>query len=490
MQVDFYKFKKRENSTKQPTGAAAASYQCVLKTPCSIVDPDMIIKIPAGASPDWPDYNYAHIPLFNRYYYVADVVADAGLWNISMKCDVLASYKTEIGNASTYVLRSAAAWNGNIIDEYYPIISGVTEHVTFQNSPWMQAARSDIDIETDGCFVVGLISTIPIVGSLVYYPAYGSITYRAFTRENLQKMVNFLLSNQAIGDNVNGFRDTVDVSIALQRAIIDPLSFIKSCTWVPVPYATITSQQETPDTSIWDFTMTGVASKALNNAMPYKTISRSIPITKHPDAATRGNYLNLEPYTKLSLFAPPFGLLNLDTTLAADETDVDLEFCIDLITGLGTLIVYIGATQTHYLKTQVGVPIQLSQVTNDIGGSIISGVGGFVAGAIGALTGNVAALFGGAAAMVGSVANAIKPNVSSMGGSGAFSDLRGMLSLIHEFRSQAPENLAEVGRPLCDTRQISTLPGYNKCIGDIPIDGTSGEQAAVKSYLEGGFFYE
>lgn len=484
MRVDFYQFKKRDNSTKRPSGSPAASYDCRLKMPVSVITPDITLAMNAGS---WPDYNYAYIPEFHRYYFVRDIIADGGLWSMRLSCDILATYKTEIGSSSLYVLRSASAWNGALVDEYYPIKAGVTESITFADSPWMQSARSDIDIETDGCFVVGLIAPVPSIDPLVYYPAYGSVTYRAFTRQNLQKMVNYLLSDTAMTDA--GF-SSGDCTIALQRAIIDPFSFIKSCTWIPVPYATITTAQESTDTYIWNFVMQGVGSKPLNNSIPYKLISRTINITKHPQAATRGIYLNVEPFTKLSLFAPPFGLLNLDTTIAADESSISLEFCVDLITGLGTMIVMIGAVQTHYLKSQVGVPIQLSQVTNDIAGGIMGGLGGFIAGAMGALTGNPAAILGGAAAMIGGVTNAIKPNVSSTGGSGSFSDVRGMLALIHEFRTPADENIAEAGRPLCETRQIKTLSGYVRCLGDVSIDGTAGEQAAVKAYLESGFFYE
>lgn len=483
MQVKFWKFTKKENSTKQPSGAAAATFNCRLKDPCSVIDP--VITVSVGPL-TWPDYNYAYISDFHRYYFVDDIVAVGALFEMHLRCDLLATYKTDIGSASLYVLRSASQYDGNLIDEYYPVKVGVTDVITEATSPWI--AGTEINIQTDGCFVVGLISWIPVIGDLTYYPAYGSITYRAFTRANLQKMVNYLL-NDAILDNVNGFVAT-DCSIALQKAIIDPLSFIKSCTWIPVPYTDITTAQETTNTNIWDWTMPGVASKALINDVPYITKTQQIQITKHPDAATRGNYLNIEPYTKLSLFAPPFGILDIDTTLAADETYLNNSYTVDLITGIATMIVKVGTTQTHYLKSQVGVPIQLSQITKDYLGTAAGGIGGFLSAAVGALSGNPLMVFGGAAAMIGSAVNAQKPNVSSIGGSGSFSEVRNKTALIHQFRYPASENLAEVGRPLCQTKTISSLSGYVKALGDVAIAGTSGEQSAVKSLIEGGFFYE
>ena len=53
------------------------------------------------------------------------------------------------------------------------------------------------------------------------------------------------------------------------------------------------------------------------------------------------------------------------------------------------------------------------------------------------------------------------------------------------------ENLAEVGRPLCQPKQINTLSGYIQCENaDCTISGTHDEAAKVNEYLNSGFFYE
>jgi hypothetical protein len=50
---------------------------------------------------------------------------------------------------------------------------------------------------------------------------------------------------------------------------------------------------------------------------------------------------------------------------------------------------------------------------------------------------------------------------------------------------------AETGRPLCKTVQIAAVPGYVLCKdGDVDAPATDQELAQIKSYLEGGFFYE
>jgi hypothetical protein len=47
------------------------------------------------------------------------------------------------------------------------------------------------------------------------------------------------------------------------------------------------------------------------------------------------------------------------------------------------------------------------------------------------------------------------------------------------------------GRPLMQTRTISTLSGFIMVQkGDVPIAGTSQEADEIRSLLEGGFYYE
>jgi hypothetical protein len=42
-------------------------------------------------------YNYCYIPVFKRYYYIVDITSvRMNVWEVSMRCDVLMSYKDEI----------------------------------------------------------------------------------------------------------------------------------------------------------------------------------------------------------------------------------------------------------------------------------------------------------------------------------------------------------------------------------------------------------
>ena len=110
-------FSKRINSTKQPSGGQDISV--VLKHPTSVVNPSFIIS----------DFNIAwnYISWGNRYYYVSDIIIlTATQAEYICELDVLATYKTVIGNSSQYILRSSAASDGTIVDAKYPAKSSPT----------------------------------------------------------------------------------------------------------------------------------------------------------------------------------------------------------------------------------------------------------------------------------------------------------------------------------------------------------------------------
>lgn len=50
------------------------------------------------------DFNYAYIPDFNRYYFVENIeVMQNKIYNISLRCDVLESFKNDILESSGFV---------------------------------------------------------------------------------------------------------------------------------------------------------------------------------------------------------------------------------------------------------------------------------------------------------------------------------------------------------------------------------------------------
>ena len=153
MNVNFYKFAKKENSTAQPTGDGTV-ISCVWKTPSSIQAP--VIEL-TSSSP--PDYNYCYIASTGRYYFVTGTAYNAGVWELSLRVDVLASFKTDIGGTSMYFTRSASYQNDYIRDDLYPIQEQVS-----RSSNQIKAAT---DWST-GCIVVNVVNGSSNTGTTAY----------------------------------------------------------------------------------------------------------------------------------------------------------------------------------------------------------------------------------------------------------------------------------------------------------------------------------
>ena len=83
------------NSEKNKLGKSLSNlnvFSGSLKGETSVTNPVIIMELenPTG-------FNYAYIPEFGRYYFIDDMVSvRTGLWKISMKVDVLESFKNNI----------------------------------------------------------------------------------------------------------------------------------------------------------------------------------------------------------------------------------------------------------------------------------------------------------------------------------------------------------------------------------------------------------
>lgn len=472
--VRFWTFTKKYNSTKHPLTADATNYNCIIKDGSAIINPKIVLDLERTADPS--QLNYCRIPAFGRYYWVREWSFDKGLWTASLECDVLASYKTEIGASSLYILRAAGAYNGDIVDNLYPTKTGAYFSSDTITSPYADPA-------TGGCYIVGVVSKSGDFGSIRYY---------AVTRFVMARIMTYLIDNAV--DTANGFSAS-DASMALQKSIVDPIQYIKSVVWVPIDYADITGT-ETTRIELYEWSLTGPnPAKIITD--PRQIITANFTIPKHPDTAARGNYVNVSPYTLATLAFPPFGLIELDTTVLCSATTLSCIIDLDLITGSAILMTRANQITMNRISAQLGVPVQISQVYRDYMGAISGALGavGNIAGAVGSfMTGNVAGGVGaiaGVASGIGSSISALAPRANTIGSGGNYSVLRRSPSLHMQFNRPVDDDLTQNGRPLCEKRTINTLSGYMLIQdGDVPIAGTRTEGEQIRAFLEGGFYYE
>ncbi len=466
--VNLYTLPKRDNSTKQPTGTGV-EFSCVLKSGSGIMHP--VLSFDLGLTNDPSQYNYAYIPAFERYYFIEEWYFDRALWTATLKVDVLATYKTEIGNSSLYIMRAAGANDGNIIDTLYPAKTGCSYASNTKANPWQAS-----------CFVVGVVSADAAFGSMQYY---------GMTASQLRSLCLSLTDPEAIITESNNFLPT-ELSMGLQLSLVDPIQYIKTCVMLPVAKEEISGIDSDGAITTYRFISTapgmgGTGGKIHPTDRIYKNYT--FDIQKHPDTESRGNYVNSKPFTSITLTIPPWGCIDIDTSVTANASTLYVDVEIDPITGKGILVIKANNIILNRLEAQVGVPISLSSVTRDYIGAATSALGA-VGGAISGFMGNIGGFIG-AASGVGNAVESLMPRAQTIGTTGSFVSNRGEFRLDHQFFRPVADDNTHNGRPLCQVRQINTLSGYMLIQdGDVSINGTSAEDSMIRNYLESGFYYE
>lgn len=466
MQAIFYQFAKRTNSTKLPSGGQGFGID--LKAPCNIIDPE--IKIATQSDPT--GFNYCYLPTFSRYYWVKNWTYSDGLWNASLTVDTLASYRDQIGNSTEYVTRSSAQYDGTISDGLYPASAKVQSVTTAFQGGFAETISG-------GFFVIGLIAKAA--------NSIGAITYAVMTPTNAKKLSAKLLTDVSYLSI-----DNTEISDSLTKVLFNPYQYIVSCNYFPFDIAKLTAHLplvSSVDVGWWSIDVPCWILGADNNKLT-KSVSVSIP--KHPQAASRGGYCNASPYTDYTIFLQPFGVIPLDASKLWGAVTLSIQYMVDLFTGDSILRIFTDANQlVHETTAQLGVPIQLSNITFDIP----SGSGLLQTGVAAAFGGLQAALSGGSFSDVGNgilnAAQATNADVASKGATGSTIAFDSVPYMVARFKILVDDNNDDHGRPLCQRVLISSIPGYIMVDDpDIALAATAEEIDSVKSYMKNGFFYE
>ena len=191
MQITAYNFAKEPNSTKQPIGGR--NITCTLKDDCSIMHPVFLLN-------GW-QMTDNYIKWGSRYYWIEDIVIKTKD-HAEYHCreDVLASFKSAIGTSSQYILRSAHAYTGNLIDAKYPALTGVSKVETELNT--LHSA-----VVSDGFYVVG-IQNGETLGT-------GGVTYYALGPTQFANLVSFIIDGVIIAHVNNLFNLSQNDNVVL-----------------------------------------------------------------------------------------------------------------------------------------------------------------------------------------------------------------------------------------------------------------------------------
>ena len=460
--INFYTFTKRTNSTLQPTGTGT-QLSCNIKSPSSIINPVLELSSTSPIS-----YNYCYIPAFSRYYYIDDIVYDRGLWVLSCSVDVLASFKTAIGSSSLYVLRSSTSSDPYLVDEYYPATSEVTTvNIAPALNPFTWSGFNG------GVYVLGITGDNPgNVNGVTYFvmePAqFAAMIQKFYGTNGSDPTWTARWGNLAEGV-INGINNVSD--------------FIASCRWYPV-----SPSVETGTRPIYLGTYNcGTGYQVANNPIvPYSVQFNNIPA--HPQAASRGYYLNRAPYSSYMLSTPFTGDVKLDSYVCAKTNSITLTLTYDITTGQAKINVQDDNSQILFESYgPFGIPINLTATEVNVSGF----TAGFGQLAMGVLSLNPDMALGGGAAMIGNAISNWNPAPTGNPAGGGYIGLTGDFHLRCEYLRVADDDNAKFGRPYCSTNTPATLTGYIQALDPhIAISGTDVEASQINAYAAGGFYYE
>ena len=480
-------FAKKENSTKQPaSGTLTLGVQGVFKEPCSVLNP--VLRIERLALDAVPyDYNYARYVEGNRYYFIEDWVWADGLWEVHMKEDVLATFKTAIGNQSEYVLRtdSTTNFNGEITDTTYP----ATTDIVSESYSLTNIFTTDLTV---GCYIVGIISggQTQAVGAISYYvmtsSQFGALKETLFSDDNLEIMGIIDAGGQTL---------VQDLSQEVLKTLYNPYQYIVSCMWFPFGEGAISNKTSVSSIKIgwWSYPLSGYRLYAQTLELG----NEQFAITAHPQAS-RGSYLNYAPYTRRSLVGR-FGTVAIDNTFFKVGNKINISYMIDLITGhCYTRISKRDETVSPPAEDLIaernfliGVPIQIAQVGTDYLGWTASVVSTVAEGVQQGINLNVG---GAIATTANGIYNAIKlqqPQVETSGQNGSFLAPVNNTHVVEQFYKIVDEDISHRGRPLCEIRTLNTLSGFILCAeGDMDISCYDNERKEITRFLTTGFFWE
>ena len=467
LSVTLYEFKKRENSTKRPDSSATQrTHNAVLKTPTSLLRPEISFDFGLKGNPSF--YNYAYISgLGNRYYFIRDwTVSEGHIWTAHMEVDVLASWKASIGASTQYVTRSSFSSDGSIVDGLYPAKGDVTLRAE-STSIW-----PTVTAISGGSYVVGIVNNSA--------DAIGAVAYYVFSEAQFRAFMAYLM-----GD-VSWTGQITEISADLLKVLFNPMQYITGVMWYP-DRAPAGEKVSSIPFGWWNLPVSAAKLKT-SGVLPS---AANITIPKHPQAAARGKYLNAAPFSQYTFDSRVWGIIPIDTTSIINEEALSMSYTVDYTTGIADM--YLKAGLSDYAiavrRGQYGVPVQIAQIGQNYLNMALTSVNG-AANVANKLFNPVGAITAGAN-MIGDMINASMPEFATSGSNGTVANFTSAPTLYAKFLPVVSDDNDDRGRPYCKKVQLSTLPGYQVIADpDLAIAGTSEENREIKNYLAGGYFYE
>ena len=477
-------FKKRANSTLQPSGGT--TFPCRIKHDTDFKNPTVEIL-----AADLSDVNYMY--LNGSYFYVTSCISHrTGVWEITGARDAMATFKNDIANVQSLVLYAQTGTDAGSVDRV------PDERIPIRRSPYQNNVAQYIigNFQADPTGGSFILSAVGESGGVITYilsqSAMAGLVAGLNTSLSNRLYNAFLLSSypqdevEAIWKALWGFREVFAQEIAYGNYA----DCIKSCYWIPFSgfyYGSASTIY------LGDYN-TGVVGYVYSDRVVNQSWTISLPW--ETTDWKRNNQM-------FQVYLPFCGTVALPTDKILNISDVLITVALDVIGGSLAYRVSAGGETIVVTGANVGAPYAIgssnitlqqvmSGVSQAIGGGINAATGAIAAGATGGMAG-LGGVVGGISSVASGIAQAITPQVQTVGSMGGVA-AAGLLNYIR-LESLYYEPIGEAafrsayGYPVMRVGSVGS--GYNMCRGfSVECAGTQDEINLINSYFNNGAYYE
>ena len=430
----FWNFSKRINSTRQPPISGGFSIPFSYKEGSDRHNPTIILSV-------WNDtWTYAQIEGIYMYVEYCNAVAN-NFFEIKLKIDTMATYKSYIQSTSAYVAYGTQNTSDYIVDNRFPLDVRNNISSSTIEFPILKYGNKSLMLTTVGN------SNIPDV--------YGGFSVTHYmTPAKCRDLIKILLNLD------DGILDQ------MARIFKSPFESILSLRLVCANIGDALGEPE----EIWlGQYNTGVEGFKIANRIIEGDIT--IPINwQFP------GWQAASPYCEINIFIPAYGKFSVNAADCYNTASLTLHYCLDVVTGdIAYQLITAPDHSNMILGTfqgNLGVELPLAQQQ---GGNVATGIlGTLFNGATGALNGLL------------QTKTTATGSIGSMAGVSLSNTIQ-VTTNIHKPGAYNPGNV--IGKPVGKVVQL--LSGYVECIGaSVNAPAWYGELEEINSFLNGGAYIE
>lgn len=449
MKLRCYTFDKKKNSTKQPGALEYISFNFVFKQPTSLLNPVLLLN----TSQSIFQYNYFYIEELQTFYFRQDIKTIRNdLFELTLKLDPLATYKTEILAYTAFVERCASSsyYNVDILDSALSVEDMVE---------YTASASTYCSIATGLMYVVRILGRSDTGG------------IGTFVMNNFQLSAIF----SGLWGDIDDDPSIGDITNLVNIQMSNPAQYIIGIYSSPIGASVYGNHSTNVTIYMGGHKTASTADKITSaNAELANGLVLNKPASRYSDFRKTDG-----AFSQYYIYIPTIGTVGL----AADLMDCTLTMDVSADLYSGDLLFVLRADGDVVASYQSNCYATLSIGGVNQAGSIFAGA---AQAAVGLASGN-------AFAAIEGIKTAMSPTptvIGSQGGTGCVTNANEIVITCVQ-KSSAEFPVSVYGRPCCKNVLLGNLSGYVKC-GNASIDVSADETITneINSMLNNGFYIE